>query len=62
MLADRINTVEGVIDDLVRGRAPNPLVEMGVVKQSRSRESAIATAAVIGLAAIAVVALARRRR
>ncbi|HEY0101983.1 MAG TPA: hypothetical protein VGB60_00765 [Brevundimonas sp.] len=62
MLADRVNTVEGVVDDLMRGRAPNPLVEMGIVKQSRSRESAIATAAVIGLVAVALVSVARRRR
>ncbi len=62
MLADRVNTVEGVVDDLRRGRAPNPLVEMGLVKQSRSRESAIATAAVLGLAAVALVSLIRRRR
>ena len=62
MLADRVNAVEGVIDDLLRGRAPNPLVEMGVVKRSRSGESAIATAAVLGLVAVAVVTVARRRR
>ncbi|HZV83684.1 MAG TPA: hypothetical protein VFF48_01745 [Brevundimonas sp.] len=62
MLADRINTVEGVLDDLLRGRAPNPLVEMGIVERSRSRESAIATAAVLGLVAVGVVTVVRRRR
>jgi hypothetical protein len=61
MLADRINTVEGMADDMRRGRGPNPLVEMGYVKQARAREAAIGT-----LAAVAVVGaglwLARRRR
>ncbi|HEY0053419.1 MAG TPA: hypothetical protein VGB49_08405, partial [Caulobacteraceae bacterium] len=54
MLADRVNTVEGVLDDLSRGKVPNPLVEMGFVKQSRSRESAAATVAVVGLGVLAV--------
>jgi len=61
MLADRVNTVEGVLDDVVRGRPPNLLVEMGVVKRSRSKEAAVATAAVLGLG-VALVVLARRRR
>ncbi len=61
MLADRINTVEGVVQDLGRGRMPNPLVEMGVVKQSRSRESAIATAAAVGFGVGVVLLLMRRR-
>jgi len=62
MLADRINSVEGIITDVMRGRPPNPLVEMGMVKQSRSREAALATAAVAGLAAGGAIYLARRRR
>ncbi len=62
MLADRIDTVEGVNEDLARGKVPNPLVEMGFVKKSRSRESAAATVAVVGLGVLAVVLLARRRR
>jgi hypothetical protein len=62
MLADRINTVEGVIDDVARGRPPNPLVEMGVVKQARSREAGIASAAMLGAAVAGLIWLARRRR
>ena len=62
ILADRINTVEGVVDDLRRGRMPNPAVEMGFVPQSRARESAAITAAVAGLAVLGLVLLARRRR
>ena len=62
MLADRINSVEGIAADVMRGRPPNPLVEMGMVKRSRSREAALAMAAVAGLAAGGAIYLARRRR
>ena len=62
MLADRVNTVEGLFQDARRGRMPNPLVEMGVVPQSRSREAALGTAAFAGFAVAAVFLLLRRRR
>lgn len=62
MLADRVNTVEGLLQDARRGRMPNPLVEMGVVPQSRSREAALGTTAVAGFAVAAIVLLLRRRR
>jgi hypothetical protein len=62
MLADRINTVEGVLQDFREGRAPNLLVEMGLVKRSRSREAAAATLALVGMTALGLVLLARRRR
>lgn len=62
MLADRINSVEGLVQDARRGRMPNPLVEMGVVPQSRSREAALGTAAVAGFVVAAAFILLRRRR
>lgn len=62
MLADRVNAVEGMVEDVSRGRLPNPLVEMGVVPQSRSREAALGTAAAAGFAAAAAFLLLRRRR
>jgi hypothetical protein len=62
MLADRVNSVEGVVDDVVHGRPPNPLVEMGVIKRSRSRESATLTVAAAGLALAGLVYFLRRRR
>ncbi len=62
ILADRVNTVEGVLQDVRRGRLPNPLVEMGLVKRSRSRVAAAATLLVAGLTALGLVLLARRRR
>lgn len=60
MLADRINSVEGVLQDFGRGRLPNPLVEMGLVKASRSRETALVTAAAAGAAVLAAAWLVRR--
>ena len=62
MLADRINSVEGLLQDLGRGRLPNPLYEMGLVKASRSRESALATVAAVGAGVLAVTWLVSRSR
>lgn len=63
MLADRIDSVEGLVGDLKRGRFPNLLVETGLVKRAHSREAAMATTAVvIGGAAVGLLLLARRRR
>ncbi len=60
MLADRIDSVEGLMDDVKRGRVPNPLVETGMVKASRSRESAVLTVAAAALGLVAVTWLVRR--
>ncbi|MFN3930280.1 MAG: hypothetical protein ACK4JY_00900 [Brevundimonas sp.] len=62
MAADRVDAVEGLIEDVRRGRMPNPLVEMGLVKQARSREAAAATAAAVGIGLMAVIWLLRRDR
>lgn len=62
MGADRVNTVEGLLQDVGRGRMPNPLVEMGFVKHERRHEAALATAAVLGVAVAGLVLLNRRRR
>lgn len=62
IFADRVDSVEGVVEDVLRGRPPNPLVEMGLVKRSRSKEAGVATAAVIGIGVLCAVALARGRR
>ena len=62
MLADRIDSVEGVVDDLKRGRFPNLLVETGLVKRARSREAATVTAIVVAGAALGLLLLARKRR
>ena len=62
MLADRVNAVEGLLDDVRRGIVPNPLVETGLVPQRRSREAAGATIVFAALSVTAAVWLMRRRR
>ncbi|MFN3815117.1 hypothetical protein [Brevundimonas sp.] len=62
LLADRVNSGEGLLQDLRRGRLPNPLVEMGLVKRAHAREAGIATAAAVSVSVLAMILLVRRRR
>jgi hypothetical protein len=63
LLADRVNVVEGVVDDLARGHVPNLLGEMGIKSEWKHnpfglmKKVAIASAVVGG-----VVYLAKRRK
>ena len=61
MGADRINVVEGVLQDLGKGKIPNVPAEMGVRSEYRHNKSGLVTklAVIGGLAALAV-ALSRR--
>jgi hypothetical protein len=63
MGADRINVVEGVIDDLARARVPNIPAEMGIRSELKFNKSGLAgKAAVAGLlSAVAVAVLVRGR-
>jgi hypothetical protein len=63
MGADRINVVEGVVDDLAHGKIPNIPAEMGARAEWRHNRMGFITksAAVLGVAA-GVFALARSRR
>jgi hypothetical protein len=62
--ADRINMIEGVLQDFRRVRIPNVPAEMGMRAewQYNKRGLALKTAAVIGIIALAAVAIRRRRR
>ena len=67
MLADRINVVEGVFQDLARGRLPNPYAEMGMGSDLKHDKAAFVaktvTVVVIAAAVLAVgVHLARPHR
>jgi hypothetical protein len=59
MLADRVNFVEGIVEDLGKGTLPNPVAEMGLVKSSNARVAGVATLAVAGLAVFGLVTLLR---
>lgn len=61
MGADRVDVIESVLEDVGKGRPPNPLVEMGLVRPARAREAAIATALAAGVVAVGLVHLLRRR-
>jgi hypothetical protein len=62
MGADRINVVEGVIEDLARGRIPNIPAEMGARAEWRHNKKGFATklGVVAGASALLFIALRRR--
>jgi hypothetical protein len=63
MRADRINVVEGVIEDLARGRLPNIPAEMGARAEWRHNKKGYATkVGVIAGASALVFAVLRTRR
>ena len=63
MGADRINVVEGVVQDLGRGRIPNIPAEMGIRSETRHNKSGLATkVAVAAAVSTAAYLLVRRRK
>jgi len=61
--ADRVNMVEGVVEDLAHGHVPNVLAEMGIRSELRHNPAglvrkALVTAAVVG----GIMAMRNRRR
>lgn len=62
--ADRVNAVEGVLEDLGRGRIPNVPAEMGIRSAWRhDRQGLVTKAAVtVAVSALAVALLKQRRR
>lgn len=62
MGADRINVVEGVAEDLARGRLPNIPAEMGARAEWRHNRTGFAVKAGATLAIGAALVLALRRR
>jgi hypothetical protein len=61
--ADRVNMVEGLLDDLAHGHVPNLWKEMGLAAEWRyNRKGFIAKAAVAGAVLGAAVLLMKRRR
>ena len=61
MGADRVNVVEGVLQDLSKGKIPNVPAEMGVKSEYRHNKRGLVTKlAVVGGVAALAVALSRR--
>jgi hypothetical protein len=48
MLADRVNMIEGVADDLMRGHIPNVFSEMGMKAEWKHNRKAVITKAAVG--------------
>ena len=61
MGADRINVVEGVVEDIGRGKLPNIPAEMGIKSELRHNKRGFATKVAVG-AAVSVVLIALLRR
>ncbi len=62
LLADRINVVEGVIDDLMHGHIPNIFAEKGIKADWKYNRKELVTKAVIAGAAITVFCLVTSQR
>lgn len=63
LAADRADMVEGLLDDLARGRLPNIPAEMGVRAEWRhNRAGLIRKATVVAVVSAAAILLLRRRR
>jgi hypothetical protein len=62
MGADRVNVVEGVVQDLARAKVPNIPAEMGMRSEWKHNKKGLATKVGIGLAVGAAAALLLSRR
>ncbi len=63
LFADRVNVVEGLLDDLAHGHVPNVFAEMGLAAEWKyNRAGFVRKAAIAGAVAATLVYLARRRR
>ena len=60
--ADRVNVVEGIVDDLRRGYVPNVLGEMGIRSELRYNPVGLVGKALIATAVVGGVLLLRKRR
>ncbi|WP_296952553.1 hypothetical protein [uncultured Massilia sp.] len=62
LAADRVNVVEGIGEDLARGKVPNVLGEMGIKAEwEHNRAGLVKKAAIAGVVVGAAVYLMRRR-
>ena len=64
MLADRVNVVEGVLDDLAHGHVPNLIDELGWKAEWEHNRKSLVTRVAVGalITSVAVAYLTRNRR
>ncbi|WP_229466382.1 hypothetical protein [Pseudoduganella plicata] len=62
LLADRVNMVEGVVDDLARGHVPNVLAEMGIKAEWEHNRSGLVKKVAVAAAVAGVGYYLLKRR
>lgn len=63
LLADRVNMVEGIIDDIKQGSFPNIFAELGGKAEFKHNPAGLAKKVAVGLAiTVGIIMLCKRRR
>jgi hypothetical protein len=63
LAADRVNMVEGIVEDLAQGHIPNVLGEMGIRAELRHNPAGLVRKALIATVVVGgIVAIRKRRR
>ena len=62
LLADRVNVVEGIGDDLAKGKVPNILAEMGIKSELKHNPAGLVKKVAIGAAVIGAACYLMKRR
>ncbi|WP_137171982.1 hypothetical protein [Massilia sp. HP4] len=62
LLADRVNVVEGIGDDLAKGRVPNILAEMGIKSELKHNPAGLVKKVAIGAAVVGAACYLMKRR
>ena len=62
LLADRVNVVEGIGQDLAQGRVPNVLAEMGIKSELKHNPAGLAKKVAVGAALIGAACYLMKRR
>jgi len=62
LAADRVNVVEGIGEDLAKGKVPNVLAEMGIKSEWEHNKAGLAKKVAIGAAVVGTAVYLMRRR
>jgi hypothetical protein len=62
LAADRVNVVEGIGEDLAKGKVPNVLAEMGIKSEWQHNKAGLVKKAAIATAVVGTVVYLMRRR
>jgi hypothetical protein len=62
LAADRVNVVEGVGEDLAKGKVPNVFAEMGIKAEWQHNKKGLVTKAALATAVVGTMVYLMRRR